>query len=235
MNMTVEGELTIAIALPGQFRRDETLSFGPGGPSVERTEVLNGTESWEKNSGGGRGMGFFMGRAGGGGPGGGPAGGPPPDRPQPTPEDLERLRALQLQNRRADFGRLLLALLLTTDAPVAWVGTAESPDGTADVLEIAPPGSPVTRLFLASESHMPLMASWVAGAPRGGGGRRGAGRAGGGFQPATFEMHFSEYKPVNGVSLPHLITRGINGETIEELEVSRYRVNPALKADTFTR
>jgi len=279
----IEGDLEIAIELPDKFRRDETLTFGPGAPSLERLEVLNGSDSWEKTNGGnGRGAGFFFGGPGGGpgfGGGGGrgdvPPGAAPGRRQAPSPEDLERLRAVQRQNRRADFERLLVAFLLTTTAPVNWVGTAESPDGTADVLEISPAAGPVTRLLLDSASHLPLMLSWVGGPPRGGGGgRRGGGqrggdaadttqgapaapanpgdpgasaqgagapadrlrggRPGGGFQPATFEMHFSEYKTVNGIRLPHLITRGINGETNEELEISNYRVNPTFKADTFS-
>ena len=280
--MNIEGDLEIAIELPDKFRRNETLTFGPGAPSLERLEVLNGTDSWEKTNGGnGRGAGFFFGGPG-GGPGFGGRGDVPPDAAQgrrqaPSPEDLERLRAVQRQNRRADFERLLVAFLLTTTAPVNWVGTAQSPDGTADVLEISSAAGPVTRLLLDSASHLPLMLSWVGGAPRGGGGgggRRGggqrggdagdttqgaptapagpgdpgasaqgprapadgprAGRPGGGFQPATFEMHFSDYKTVNGIRLPHLITRGINGQTNEEVEISNYRVNPTLKADTFS-
>lgn len=76
----------------------------------------------------------------------------------------------------------MLVWLLVTDAPVSWVGTAESPDGRADVVEIRPVDMPVTHLFLDEKSHLLLMITWQGTAPQLfiRGGRRGAGGAGGG-------------------------------------------------------
>ena len=54
-------------------------------------------------------------------------------------------------------------------------------------------------------------------------------------QPITIETHLSEYKAVNGIKLPHLITRGVNGQTNEEWEIKNYRINPNLKQNTFTK
>ena len=152
--------------------------------------------------------------------------------------------------------------LLTTDAPVVWVGTAQSPDGNADVLEVRPAEGPATRIFLDQSTHMPLMTTTTAGGGRGGFGRRGgapdgaaapqgqapppppaapapadAPRRGGpqGGQPITIETHLSDYKAVNGVKLPHLITRGVNGQTNEEWEIKSFRINQNLKANTFTK
>ena len=51
----------------------------------------------------------------------------------------------------------------------------------------------------------------------------------------TLEMHLAEYKAVNGVKFPHLITRGASGETNEEWAIKSYKVNPNLKANTFTK
>ena len=48
-------------------------------------------------------------------------------------------------------------------------------------------------------------------------------------------MHLAEYKAVNGVQFPHLITRGVSGETNEEWVIKSYKVNPNLKANTFTK
>jgi hypothetical protein len=182
--------------------------------------------------------------------------------------------------------RLLLAFLLTTDSPVAWVGTAQSPEGTADVLEVKSADGPTTRLFLESMTHMPLMMTWSGGNQRGGRGGQGGGgfrgrgdgapqngaapqggapqgapqggaaepaappaapqggaavdpaqgrrgRAGG--APATLEMHLSDYKVVNGVKLPHLITRGTNGQTAEEWTIKSYKINPNFKGNTFSK
>ena len=175
------------------------------------------------------------------------------------------------------MARLLLGMLLMSDSPVAWIGTAQSPDGTADVLEVKTPDGAATRLFLDSTSHLPLMMTWTGGAQRAGRGGQGAadrdaaatsvkaapprggdaaapppgaaaapagaatdtvqgrrGRAPGGA-PATLEMHLSEYKAVNGLKLPHLITRGTNGETAEEWAIKSYRINPTFKGNTFTK
>jgi hypothetical protein len=54
-----------------------------------------------------------------------------------------------------------------------------------------------------------------------------------GGQAATLRMTFADYKAVNGVKLPHTITRGVNGQTNEEWAISGYKVNPSLKADFF--
>ena len=53
--------------------------------------------------------------------------------------------------------------------------------------------------------------------------------------PSTLEMHLAEYKAVNGIKFPHLITRGASGETNEEWVIKSYKVNPNLKANTFTK
>ncbi len=130
--------------------------------------------------------------------------------------------------------------LLDTDAPVAWVGTAESPDGKADVLEITPGDGSPTRLFLDQNSHMPLMLTWQGGA--GPGGRRGRGGdqaaqqpPAAPAQPATLQLTLGEYKTVNAIKLPHHITRGTNGQTLEEWTVKSYKVNPSFKSDVFSK
>ena len=164
----------------------------------------------------------------------------------------------ELRARQADVSRFLLMWLLRSDAaPLPWVGIAESPDGKADVLEARYADGQPTRLFLEAASHMPLMLQWQAaparagGAGRRGGGRGAAGQAGapapgaapgaaaagpaGPPQPVTFDMTFSDHREVNGIRLPHVITRGTNGMTTERWTITRYRVNPSIAAETFTR
>jgi len=214
-------------------------------------------------NGGGRGR-FGDGGANGQNPLDSGAGGQAQGQPQIDPE---RLRDAQRRQRQADLSRYLLAWLLATDQPVAWIGTAQSPDGTADVLQVTPQDGVPMRLFLDTGTHMPLMIAWEGGgggrfAFGGGGGRRGDGAApagpapagapaeGGGGQggqgarqgrgrgpqqPVTNELHLTEYKTVNGIKLPHLITRSINGQTIEEMTVKSYKINPNFKANTFTK
>ena len=276
---TQEGDVEIFIDLPGKYRRNE-LSGVAGGPVQERVEVLNGQDVWDINATGGFGGGGFGRFGGGGGDFGGGRGGfrgqggrgqgdpagqgaqagqPPQGRGTIDPE---RVKELQRRQRQTELARLSLMWLLTTDAPVVWVGTAQSPDGNADVLEVRAAEGPATRLFLDQTTHLPLMMTTTAGGGRGNFGRRGGGapdgaapppapqpgaaappaagdapRRGGpqGGQPITIETHLSEYKAVNGIKLPHLITRGVNGQTNEEWEIKSFRINPNLKANTFTQ
>ena len=153
----------------------------------------------------------------------------------------------QRRVRQAEVSRLLLMWLLHSETPLAWVGVAQSPDGTADVLEARYADGQPTRLFIETKTRMPLMLQWTAvqgagpGGRRGGGGRRGQAPDGVGPpqgaapQTVNFDLKFSEHRVVNGIKLPFVITRGSNGQTIEQWTISRYRVNPAFDAETFTR
>lgn len=267
-NFNLEGDTEIFFELPGKFRRNESLMLGAGGgTAIERKEILNGSEFSTEVSGdfGGRGRGRF----GGGGGGGGAAGAD--GRGNVSPETQERLREFQRRNLQSEVSRLLIALLLTSDTPFSWIGTAQAPEGSADVLEVKTADGVATRIFIDSMTHLPLMLSWTGpagrGFGRGGQGRRGQGapdqaggpppggdgggqpRAGGaptdaaqgprgrGAQgpPVTLEMHLAEYKAINGIKFPHLITRGASGETNEEWVIKSYKVNPNLKANTFTK
>jgi outer membrane lipoprotein-sorting protein len=262
-NNTQEGDVEVLIELPDKYRRNELSGFA-GGPTQERVEVLNGQDVWDINAQGGfggfgrfGGGGDFGGRRGGGDFGGRGDGGfrggqgRQGDGGQPAAGrgniDPERLKELQRRQRQNELARLSLMWLLTTDAPVVWVGTAQSPDGNADVLEVRPAEGQPTRVFLDQSTHMPLMLTNTAGGGRGG--VRGGARRGGGDNaaaapqappqapppPITIETHLSEYKAVNGIKLPHLITRGVNGQTNEEWEIKSFRINQTLKANTFTK
>ena len=289
-NNTLEGDFDISIEAPDKYRLHEETGTA-GGPIAERTQILNGNDVIDDVSGanggffpggGGRGGGGFGGGGGGGRDGGGFGGGggrrgrfgdggangqTPADPaagglPQGQPQiDPERLREAQRRQRQTDLSRYLLAWLLMTDQPIAWIGTAQSPDGTADVLQVTPQDGVPMRLFLDTSTHMPLMITWEAGGGGRfgfGGGRRGGdaapgaaapdaaggagdqrgrqGRRGGGAgQPVTNELHLTEYKTVNGIKLPHLMTRSVNGQTTEEMTVKSYKINPNFKANTFTK
>ena len=126
--------------------------------------------------------------------------------------------------------------MCSSDLPVAWIGTAQAPEGTADVLEVRPTNGVPTRLFLEPTTHLPLMITWSGQPSRGGDiRRRGAAAPAPPVQgQATLELHMGDYKTVNGIKLPHLITRGPEGITQEEIKVKSFKINPTFKADTFT-
>jgi outer membrane lipoprotein-sorting protein len=274
-NNTQEGDVEVLIELPDKYRRNE-LSGTAGGPTQERVEVLNGQDVWDVNAqgfpggfggGGFRGGGDFRGGGGGGGDFGGggfrgrgdqagQAGGGQAGQGGRGNIDPERLKEFQRRQRQTELARLTLMWLLTTSDPVVWVGTAQSPEGNADVLEVKAADGPSTRIFLDQATHLPLMMTTQGGGGRGNFGRRGGGpdggappqgappappagdgprRGGQGGQPVTIETHLSEYKAVSGIKLPHLITRGVNGQTNEEWEIKSFKINPSLKGSTFTK
>ncbi len=272
----IDGDFDVLIELPDKYRKNEVTGFA--GATVDRIEVLNGADTWDETSGGLTGGGGFGGggfgrggdrgggggfRGGGGGFGGGRRGQTPggtdpaqADQSQGGPQiDPARIKEQQRRVRQAEMARLALVWLLTTDAPVTRIGTAESPEGTADVLEVKSSDGVTTRLFLEPSTHMPLMITWEGQPSRGGGlgargtaaqrapradaappGRRGgAAQSGGPQAQTTLEMHLGEYKIVNGIKLPHLITRGNDGTTQEELKIKSFKINPNFKSDTFTQ
>jgi hypothetical protein len=250
----VDGDFDIFIELPDKYRRDEITGFA--GANVERTEAVNGGDVWDASSGGltgGRGFpgggGFGRGGGGGGDRGGGGrlrGGGSNQGRNQPqnagasqsdSAQVDERLKEQQRRTRQAELARLALVWLIETDGPVAWIGTAQAPEGTADVVEVRPTTGAPTRLFLDPATHLPLMITWSGQPSRGGDiRRRGAAAPAAPAQgQATLELHISDYKTVNGVKLPHLITRGTEGTTQEEVKIKSFKINPALKADTFVQ
>jgi hypothetical protein len=48
-----------------------------------------------------------------------------------------------------------------------------------------------------------------------------------------YRLFFSDYRKVDGISLPYRIARGVGGKTTEEWDVTSYKVNPSFKADRF--
>jgi hypothetical protein len=259
-DQAVEGDFTIQLEPFEKYKRVEEIAIGGNaGLIIERTEALNGTEVWDDSGGG------FPGRGGFGGGGGGFRGGDRGGRGGALGEligaarggqdqagvDPERFKQLQVAQRQQEVARLVLATLMVTKGTVAWIGTGQAPEGLADVVEITQPNHPPVRMLLHQATHLPLMMMWEGPAARGGGalGRRGGRGARGGDAPpaaapagppagarsATIEMYLSGYKAVNGVQLPHVISRGSNGTVQEELEVKGYKVNPNFKANTFAQ
>ena len=251
----IDGDFDVLIELPDKYRKNEVTGFA--GANVDRTEALNGTDVWDETAGGaagGRpfgGGGGFRGGGGGGDRGGGGRGGfggggfgggnrqrgAGAGQADAAPQAVDDRAKEQLRRtRQAELARLALVWLLTTDGPVAWIGTAESPEGTADVLEVRPANGVPTRLFLDPSTHVPLMITWSGQPSRGGDiRRRGAAAAAPAQGQATLELHMAEYKAVNGIKLPHLITRGTEGTTQEELKIKSFKLNPNFKSDTFTQ
>ena len=266
-DVNLEGDLTISMERPDKYLRKESIILGNA--AIDIVEGLNGSQAWQEQKFSGN-MNFGDDGGGGGNRGGGNRGGGfPGQQPQANaaatdPAAKAAEEQAQLVARQTEVARVLLAILMTTDRPVRYIGQAASPQATAEVLEMdVPDGNPV-RILIDTKTYMPLMLTWtgVAQDPiaqlagRIGFRGRGRGNRGGFFggnrgnqpqqtakvvsadelsKPTTLRMYLSEYKVVNGIKLPHLITRGSGEQVTEEWEIKGYKINPNLKADTFKK
>jgi hypothetical protein len=232
--MQLSGELTLQLELPDRFLRTDSLS--PDGTLTVITEQgVNGTTLL-------RGARTFN---------------APPGaviRTPPAPAKGSDAEAQAIRAARADLVRLVVALLMqapsTQPLAFAYGGQAEAPDGKADVIDVtgSDGGTFAAKLFLDTATHRPLMLSYRGVSPRivvqqqrlpaprpGDAPPRPDASA-----PAPppgdvvdIEMFLDDYRPVDGVLLPHHVTRSVSGEVNEEWRIASYKLNPAFKSGTF--
>ncbi|MEO8483715.1 MAG: hypothetical protein ABI634_16010 [Acidobacteriota bacterium] len=86
-----------------------------------------------------------------------------------TPEEIQAANSRLLAEARLEFAQFTLGMFASSFAGVpltfASGGRAESPDGMADVIDVAGPDELKARLFVDATSHMPLFLSWMAKEP----------------------------------------------------------------------
>jgi hypothetical protein len=46
-------------------------------------------------------------------------------------------------------------------------------------------------------------------------------------------LFLRDYREVDGLLLPSRMSRAVNGDTVEEWEISRWRINPPLDPESF--
>ncbi len=94
----------------------------------------------------------------------------------PTPAQLDAARKARVATVKQDFVRLTLAMFAGSFSSYpltfTYVGQAEAPQGKADVVEAKAAPNFTVRLFVNSQTHLPIMVSWQApgrpaGPPRG--------------------------------------------------------------------
>ena len=231
---TITGELTLDLQLPDKMLRTDSMS--PMGDATIVTETgINGDRLLRnsKTIGGGPNMIIRM---------------PPP------PAAGSDAEAQALRNSRAELTRLSLALLLTvppsTPLEFSYGGEAEAEDGKADVIDAKGPNSFAARLFLDKKTHRPLMLVYKGvaqgmvmrtqtseGPPdpaRVERAARDAAATAGAAPIVDINVFFDDYKQVDGVWLPHHVTRSVDGKPTEEWTFKTIKVNPAFKPDTFS-
>lgn len=222
----MKSDFELSILLPDKLLRSEsmTLPNGMTGPTI--LECLNGDDTWNDVQSQ---PGMVVRIAG-------------SDRPE-----TDRKKDLTIT-----FARYLLALLLT-DRPAfpltfTYVGETEAPDGHADTIDAKGPGNFAARLYINQKTHLPMMITYrgaAAARRRTMMMRSSSGRGNPDDLQKTlaaqeprevdYQLRLSDYRKVNGVQLPHVLSWASGGATTEELEVKKYTVNGKLDASRFRK
>ena len=257
----MEGTVTVTLARPDKLKRVEEMQMGGmvGGPTIERTSVLAGTTAWDdtQNRGGmGGGMRIMI-----AGPGQGPGGGGLTEAQM----NEARVRRMRVSLQRLTAALLADAGTPWVDAGVAEspdgkADILETKEETGRTLRLFIDQQTHLPLMVQYQDPKPMVMINGPGGPGGPG--RGPGGPGmpppppgaGGQPPSpeemqkriaemqsrppqmgTFEMHLSDYKKVDGVMLPHKIDTSLDGEPNEEWTIEKFKVNPAVKPDTWEK
>ena len=135
-----------------------------------------------------------------------------------------------------DLQRWALTFFADTDRPFTSAGRAESPDGSADVLETTDEVGRPVRYVIDPSTHLPLMVQYqqlrlvAPMAPA---------RLGTAASPTTklvtVAMHLSGFKKVGGVTVPHQIDISIDGRATEAWTIETVKINPKVKPSTFKK
>jgi hypothetical protein len=222
----VTGDVTIDVQLPDKYLRSDSISPMGDAALVVTEQGINGDQLLRHSKTLNTPPGAII-------------------RVPPPPARGSEAEAQGLRNSRAELARLTLGLLLAAPPSMPlefkYAGEAESPDGKADVLDVTGPSSFAAKLFFDKASHRPLMLVYRGVSPRivmqtqrGGPPPADAAHA---APPAPeqvdINMFLDDYKAVDGVMLPHHITRAVDGQPSEDLTCKTIKVNPSFKPDTF--
>ena len=135
---------------------------------------------------------------------------------------------------KQDFARLMLGMFGASFAgyplTFTYVGQAEAPQGRADVLEVKGDAKGVPsvtmRLFIAQNTHLPIMISWQAPAPPARAGQPPA-------PPQESRIYFADYRDVDGMTWPFRLRRALGADTVEETTFDRFKVNGRVDPKKF--
>jgi len=228
--METSGSFSVDLMTPDKVLRVETMNM-MGSMEITRLECLNGDKVWEDQQQSGSG-GMVMIRR------GGRANDPK------AGEDMIRSEAL-----RTSLG-FLLSFPSTLQTTFSYAGEAESPDGKADVLNAKAPVGPPLQLYFDQKTHRLLMLTYKGKRPRMITQNRSDGppsqeelekrikeaEAEAAKQPdVEYQTRYSNYKEVNGIWLPHSISKGIESETSEEMTITKVKINPSIKPEKFIK
>lgn len=174
------------------------------------------------------------------------------------------MRKARVTTVKQDFVRLTLGMFAASfnSYPVTftYAGQAEAPQGTADVIDVKGAANFSARLFVNSQTHLPIMVSWQAPAGRGRGagpgGPTGPARGGApagttaappaGVPPAPaagappvppasveYRIYYGDYRDVDGMQWPFRLRRATGSDTTEETTFDRFKINTKIDPKRF--
>lgn len=246
-------DIELIAQFPNQIQRIEQFALPTGMPGPRVATTVNGEDFWagplDPMPGG---MMIRMGGEGPGGSGGGRQGGPG------GPGNNSRR-----MSPKGDLVRTLTGILPVSSAlpgvTFTYAGEAKSNDGAADVLDVKSADFEA-KLFLDKTTHLPLMMTFQGPDPAAMQMRMRNFQRRDGETPeqararldeerkkreaegpppplpmVEHQMFFADYKKVDGVMLPTRISRAVKGNTVEELEIKKFKLNPKIDPEQFTK
>jgi hypothetical protein len=118
------------------------------------------------------------------------------------------------------FARYAIAFTLAppVNFPVTftYAGQVEAPNGMADAIEGKGPNGFLLHLFIDTKTHLPLMMNYLNGAQ-------------------DVQLWLKNYKPEEGILLPHTLTWITNGNLTEEFQAQRFKINPKIPPQRFVK
>jgi outer membrane lipoprotein-sorting protein len=250
---TSESEFELAMEMPDKYMM-RTVLANMGQMSIYRNAGFNGNglinlidQPPSLGGGGGGGMQIITRMA---GPGGAAPGA------TPTPEQKAESDRLQVLAQKRDFARLALGLLGSSFAAYplefSYAGEAEAADGKAFVVDVKGAEDFTARLFVDARTNLPLMLSWTALEPlvmqqtvnRGGGSAEERAKlmedmaarqkeAEANRKMVEHRVHYSNFRTVNGLKMPHTLQRSVAGKPTEEMTFEAIKINPKIDAKKF--
>lgn len=147
----------------------------------------------------------------------------------------------RLQSIRRDQAFQLIRMMLppSPDFPLtfSYVGEARASDGQAHVIDVKGPDEFSARLFIDKTTFRLLMMTFTLQGPTSF--KINSRDLKGGIPQNTpirkieIKIRYLEYKQVNGVTLPHLVTQEQGGYVVKESELSSFKLNPEFAPDHF--
>ncbi len=241
------GELEIEMLLPDKFLKASVMSPIPG-VEITRLEALNGEVVWTdmRNNAPVGGNMIFRTASG----------------PNSSPEQQKTQQNFIRQEWTRLLLGILGQAPNSVSLECSYAGEAEAPDGVADVVDIKSKAiNFVAQLFLDQKTHRPLMLSYQgrkAPAMRimtrqmshGEGEKKKTpeelekeikeAQAKSQAQAATeplveIQLRFEDYRAEGGATFPHRISRTIDGQVTEEWQLTKFKINPTIKAEKFEK